>query len=200
MWTLSLQWPDPVADSRQVKRSRSLDAIFMKSSSTCRAKFDFRCHRIFFFFLNFRSHPLCTAPQVLEVRELPVDILGRKGWHGSDPTKSPLYFTHWFLTQWKRRAKQSARKARGFVSTENTRYGPRSLCESSSDFLASSLTEDRSPFRVVGWMERRWRGITKVSVLRSPPRASAFLLWAFQQERLRSLRRRPSCPDRLGLQ
>lgn len=52
MWTLPLQWPDPVADSRQVKRSRNLDTIFMKSSSTCRAKFDFRCHRIFFFFFN----------------------------------------------------------------------------------------------------------------------------------------------------
>lgn len=199
MWTLPLQWPDPVADSRLVKRSRDLDTIFMKSSWTCQIWFPMSPHFFNFFFI-FRSHPLCTAPQVLEVRKLPVDILGRKGWHGSDPTKSPLYFTHWLLTQWKRRANQSARKARGFVSTENTRYGPRSLCESSSDFLASSLTEDRSPFRVVGWMERRWRGITKVSVLRSPPRASAFLLWAFQQERLRSLRRRPSCPDRLGLQ
>lgn len=52
MWTLPLQWPDPVADSREFKRSRNLDTIFRKSLSTCRAKFDFRCHRVYLFFFN----------------------------------------------------------------------------------------------------------------------------------------------------
>lgn len=87
----------------------------------------------FIYFSIFQCH--VHAPQVLRVCQLPINFGGQEGWHGADPAELPLYFTHWFLAQWTRRAKQSGR-----------------------------------------------------------------LLWAFQRERQRFLRWRPSCPDKLGLQ
>lgn len=105
---------------------------------------------------------MCIAPQVLKVCQLHINFGGLKGWHGSDPTKLRLYFKHWFLTQWTRRAKQSGWKAPGFVSAED--------CGAFGEFLqlpwvfldGGQVAIQRG---LDGWNADRWRGITKVSVV-----------------------------------